>query len=192
MSNSMSCSWPRAYPVIHAHHLRELTFVEEHLGQSWATDLKGLLREIKRAVDDARGQGRTALAADLRQEFTRRYDLILEEGMRANPPPPLTGQRGRPKRGKAGSLVDRLRAHKGATLAFMEDLTVPFDNNQAERDIRMTNVRAKISGCFRTPLGAARFCRMRGDISTLRKQGMPILSALGQAIAGAPPLPVVI
>ncbi|MDQ2830621.1 MAG: transposase, partial [Chloroflexota bacterium] len=79
---------------------------------------------------------------------------------------------------------------KAETLAFMTDLTVPFDNNQAERDIRMTKVREKISGCFRTPTGAARFCRMRGYISTLRKQGMPIFSARGQAIAGTPPLPV--
>jgi len=179
-----------AHALCNAHHLRELTFVEEHLGQNWAKDLKGLLREIKQTVDEARGQGRAELAADVRQEFARRYDALLEEGMRANPPPPPTGKQGRPKWGKAGSLDDRLRAHKDATLAFMEDFTVPFDNNQAERDIRMTKVREKISGCFRTPLGAERFCRIRGYISTLRKQGMPILSALGQAIAGHPPLPL--
>ena len=179
-----------AHALCNAHHVRELTFVEEHLGQGWAKDLKGLLREIKQAVDDARGHGRAALSAEVRQAFARRYDVILDEGMRANPPPPPTGKRGRPTRGKAGSLVDRLREHKAETLAFMTDLTVPFDNNQAERDIRMTKVREKISGCFRTPTGAERFYRMRGYISTLRKQGMPILSALGQAIAGTPPLPV--
>jgi transposase len=179
-----------AHALCNAHHLRELTFVEEHLGQGWAKNLKGLLREIKQAVDDARDQGRAALSMEAQQEFARRYDVILDEGMRANPPPPPTGKRGRPKRGKAGSLVDRLREHKAETLAFMTDFTVPFDNNQAERDIRMTKVREKISGCFRTPTGAARFCRIRGYISTLRKQEMPILSALGQAIAGTPPLPV--
>ena len=127
---------------------------------------------------------------EVRQAFARRYDAALEEGLQANPPSPPTGQRGRPKRGKAGSLVDRLREHKDETLAFMGDFAIPFDNNQAERDIRMTKVREKISGCFRTPTGAARFCRIRGYISTLRKQGMPILSALGQAIVGDPPLPV--
>jgi len=178
-----------AHALCNAHHLRELTFVEEQLGQNWAKDLKVVLREIKQAVDDARGQGLAGLPAAVQQEFARRYDALLAEGMRANPLPPPTGKRGRPKRGKAGSLVERLREHKAATLAFMADVAIPFDNNQAERDIRMTKVREKISGCFRTTMGAERFCRIRGYISTLRKQGMPILAALGQAIAGNPPMP---
>jgi transposase len=179
-----------AHALCNAHHLRELTFVDEQLGQGWAKDLKGVLGEIKQAVDDARDHGVAGLPADVRQAFARRYDAVLEEGARANPPLPPTGKRGRPKRGKAGSLVDRLRAHKDETLAFMADFAVPFDNNQAERDIRMTKVREKISGCFRTTTGAQRFCRIRGYISTLRKQGMPIFAALSQAILGTPPLPL--
>jgi transposase len=181
-----------AHALCNAHHLRELTFVEEQLGQSWAKDLKGVLGEIKQAVDAARGHGEAGLPADVQREFARRYDAVLEEGATANPPPPPTGKRGRPKRGKAGSLVDRLRTHKDATLAFMADFTIPFDNNQAERDIRMTKVREKISGCFRTTTGAARFCRIRGYISTLRKQGMPVFSALSQAIVGTPPMPLTV
>ncbi|GAC1400779.1 MAG: hypothetical protein NVSMB65_18460 [Chloroflexota bacterium] len=179
-----------AHALCKAHHLRELTFVEEQLGQRWAKDLKGVLGEIKQAVDAARRQGLLALPTDVQREFTRRYDAVLEEGAQANPPPPPTGKRGRPKRGKAGNLGDRLREHKEATLAVMADFAVPFDNNQAERDIRMTKVREKVSGCFRTPLGAARFCRIRGYISTLRKQGMPIFATLGHAIIGDPPLPL--
>lgn len=179
-----------AHALCNAHHLRELTFVEEQLGQGWAKDLKGVLGAIKQAVDDARSHGMTSLPADVRHAFVRRYDAALAAGAQANPPPPPTGTRGRPKRGKAGSLVDRLRDHQDATLAFMTDFAIPFDNNQAERDIRMTKVREKISGCFRTTTGAERFCRIRGYISTLRKQGMPILAALSQAILGTPPLPL--
>ncbi len=181
-----------AHALCNAHHLRELTFVAEELGQPWASDLKDLLVAMKEAVDTARGQGVSALAGPVTDAFTARYDAILAEGVRANPPPPSTGQRGRPKRGKAGNLLERLREHKGATLAFMKDFAVPFDNNQAERDLRMTKVRQKISGCFRTTTGADRFCRIRGYISTLRKQGIPILSALGQAFAGTPLMPATV
>jgi transposase len=176
------------HALCNAHHLRELTFIEEQLGQPWAKDLKTVLCEIKQAVDTARGQGLTALPAETKQAFARRYDRVLEAGFQANPRPAPSGKRGRPKLGKAGSLLQRLREHKEETLAFMEDFAVPFDNNQAERDIRMTKVREKISGCFRTTTGAERFCRIRGYISTLRKQGMPILAALGQAIVGNPTL----
>jgi transposase len=177
------------HALCNAHHLRELTFIEEQLGQPWAKDLKTVLGEIKQAVDTARGQGLTALPAETKHVFARRYDSVLEAGFQANPRPAPSGKRGRPKLGKAGSLLQRLREHKEETLAFMHDFAVPFDNNQAERDIRMTKVREKISGCFRTTTGPERFCRIRGYISTLRKQGMPIFSALGQAIAGHPPLP---
>jgi len=178
------------HALCNAHHLRELTFVEEQLGQPWAQELKELLREMKQVVDEAREHGMAAVPVEVTRELERRYDVLLVAGLEANPRPPPTGKPGRPKRGKAGSLVDRLREHKGAALAFLDDVRVPFDNNQAERDIRMTKVRQKISGCFRTSTGADRFCRIRGYISTLRKQGMPILSALGKTMAGAPPMPV--
>lgn len=178
-----------AHGLCNAHHLRELTFVQEQLGQPWAKELKDVLLEAKQAVDQARAHGLVEVSAEVKRELERRYDDILEAGFLANPPPEPTGQRGRPKRGKAGSLVARLREHKEATLAFLQDFTVPFDNNQAERDIRMTKVRQKISGCFRTTTGAERFCRIRGYISTLRKQGIPVLSALSQTMVGAPPLP---
>jgi len=181
-----------AHALCNAHHLRELTFVEEQLGQGWAKDLRELLVEAKRAVDAARDCGLTALPAGERQALAQRYDAILAVGQAANPPPEPSGKRGRPKRGKAGSLVARLQVHKEATLAFLADFAVPFDNNQAERDIRMTKVRQKISGCFRSPHGAERFCRIRGYISTLRKQGIPIFAALTQAFAGNPPLPATV
>lgn len=180
---------PAQHALCNAHHLRELTFVAEQLGQPWAQELQAVLRESKHAVDAARAAGASAVPVATNQELVRRYDAALHAGLQANPPPAPTGQRGRPKRGKAGSLVARLQTHQAATLAFLEDFAVPFDNNQAERDIRMTKVRQKISGCFRTTAGAEQFCRIRGYISTLRKQGMPVFAALRDAMVGSPPMP---
>ena len=175
--------------LCNAHHLRELTFAAEELGQGWAQELKELLLEIKQATDAAREHGVAELPADMQQAFEARYDALLETGLRANPPPVPAGKRGRPARGKAGSLIDRLRAHKGPTLAFMHNLAIPFDNNQAERDLRMAKLKQKISGCFRTTSGPDRFCRIRGYISTLRKHGIPVLPALKQAMDGCAPMP---
>lgn len=190
--DGLASSWQYeqcAHALCNAHHRRELAFVQEQLGQLWAKNLEEVVLEAKQAVDEARGQGLEAVSAEVKREFERRSDAALAAGVKANPPPEPTGKRGRPKRGQAGSLVDRLRERKAATVAFLEDFAVPFDNNQAERDIRMTKVRQKISGYFRTTTGADRFCRIRGYSSTLRKQGIPILAALRQAMVGTPPMP---
>jgi transposase len=113
----------------------------------------------------------------------------VSEGLAANPPPPPTGQRGRRKQSAAKNLLDRLDRHRGSVLAFMDDFAVPFDNNLAERDLRMVKVRQKISGCFRTEAGAHAFCCLRGYISTLRKQGEHVLTALQTVFTGKPFLP---
>jgi transposase len=65
-------------------------------------------------------------------------------------------------------------------------MTIPFDNNQAERDLRMLKTQQKISGCFRWERGAIAFARLRGYFSTLRKQEVRLLTALEALFAGAP------
>jgi transposase len=183
--------YPCAHALCNAHHLRELTAIEEHDHQPWATDLKDLLGAIKQHIETAQAQGATHLDTAAGAAFVARYQTILAAGYAANPPPAAPGPkpRGRPKQSKARNLLGRLRDHQDEVLAFLTDWCVPFDNNQAERDLRMIKVQQKVSGCFRTPTGAALFCRVRGYLSTLRKQGQRLLPALQSVFAGQPLLP---
>ena len=115
------------------------------------------------------------------------YDAIVCLGLEENPLPdmhPPPGQRGRRKKTKARNLVERFDQHKAAILRFIHDFKVPFDNNLAERDIRMMKVQQKISGCFRSWDGARQFCRLRSYISTIRKQGLNVWEALGSLFEG--------
>ena len=173
------------------HHLRELTFVEEELKQPWARKMKDLLLDMKAEVERAKAAFQHDLDLLVLADFLRRYDEILTEGYQANPPTPPPKKRapGRPKQSPARNLLDRLSGGKWTVLRFLHDFAVPFDNNQAERDLRMIKVQQKVSGCFRTEVGVAMFCRIRSYLSTLQKQGIKLLSALDQTLSGHPVLP---
>ena len=178
------------HALCNIHHLRELTFLKEQYQQTWAGELKGLLLEMKHAVELARATGAAQLAAADRRTYRARYWALVETGLAANPPPTRrAGQRGRLKQAPARNLLERLALGHEAVLAFLDDLTIPFDNNQAERDLRMLKIQQKVSGAFRSTSGSEAFARIRGYCSTLRKQGMELLTALETVFAGQPLYP---
>jgi hypothetical protein len=155
--------------------------------------LKDLLLKIKAKVEAAKEKGQTSLSVRQSNLFRQAYDQLIVQGLRANPPPNeksrKPGQRGRLKQTPARNLLLRLREHKPSVLAFMDDFNVPFDNNQAERDLRMMKVKQKISGGFRSIEGAQNFCQICAYLSTARKNGVKALAALSLAFTGSPFLP---
>jgi transposase len=184
------------HALCNVHHLRELTFLEEQYHQAWAHDMNALLREMKAATDQARRQGMSYLSSTERADFVARYQALLAVGLAANPPPSdqprAPGQRGR--RGRLAdsptrNLLARLLLDQEQVLAFLGDLAIPFDNNQAERDLRGLKIQQKVSGCFRSDPGAAAYATIRGYLDTLRKQGQALLAALDTVFAGRPLYP---
>jgi len=178
------------YDCIHAlcnaHHLRELTKVWEDEKHQWAKDMRELLEEICHAVNNAGG----LLTIDESEEYQQKYILILQNADSECPPPDATnrkGKRGPVKKTKARNLLERLLKYKDDVLRFMDDIIVPFTNNLGERDIRMTKVQQKISGCFRSMQGAKIFCRVRSYLSTCRKQGVKSSEALELLFRGELP-----
>lgn len=181
------------HALCNAHHLRTLLFLLERYPQKWVQGLHDLLLTIKEKVEAAKEKMRTALSVRQANLFNKEYDQLLAKGLRANPPPAhktrKPGQRGRLKQSLARNFLLRLRDHKAAVLAFMYDFNVPFDNNQAERDLRMMKVKQKVSGGFRSIVGAQNFCEIRSYLSTARKNGIKALAALRLAFGNAPFLP---
>lgn len=179
-----------------AHICRELVGVFEQTQQEWARELKEHLEDCNAACHRARE--RIVARRDVPQRGSPKlwnarllgetFDELVLEGMRLNPLPiPESGKRAR--RSKARALLDRLFEYREECLAFLFDLTLPFTNNQAERDIRMLKVKGKISGGFRRLEGAIWFCRTRSYLQTCGKQGLSRLECLSSIFAGQPILP---
>ena len=178
------------HALCNAHHLRELQFVMDQYQQPWAKEMIQVLLDIKAEVDAAPLE-QMSLAPERLTHFEQRYDELISQGLKANPPPahPPPKKRGRKKQSPPKNLLDRLQQFKPQVLAFMYDFRVPFDNNLAERDVRMVKIKQKISGAFRTRTGAETFCAIRSYISTVRKHNLNVIGAIHDALSGIPFIP---
>jgi transposase len=163
--------------LCNAHHLRDLTFVGEHHGQRWPGEMIGLLLEGKK-LKDREGEGGRKVGPVTLARLRARYGEILAAGRVENPEPERrSGKRGRPARGKALNLLDRFANYEGEVLAFLLH-DVPFDNNEAERDLRMMKTRQKISGCFRSLEWSRRFAKIRSVIASAKKRSVDVYEIL--------------
>ena len=168
-----------------AHLLRELTGIHENTGQEWAKSMIALLVEMKNAKDELIKNEQSCFTKEQLKDFLDRYDTVLRDALALNPAPEESaGKRGRKKRGKVRALVERLILHKAEVCRFAEDFKVPFDNNQAERDLRMLKVKQKVSGCFRTKEGADDFMSLMTYTGTALKHGVGAFNAIRNALEG--------
>jgi transposase len=163
--------------LCNAHHLRDLTFVEEHHGQRWPVEMIELLLEGKK-LKDREGEGGRKVGPATLARLRARYQEILALGRAENPEPERRARkRGRPARGKALNLLDRFTTYEEETLAFLLH-GVPFDNNEAERDLRMMKTRQKISGCFRSLEWSRRFAKVRSVIASAKKRSVDVYAVM--------------
>jgi transposase len=163
------------------HHLRELQAAIE-AGHVWPLAMSCLLMDTKDLVAKAIANGNQSLSAGQVRELAASYQTVIEMGHEEHPASTA-------KKTKAHNLLLRLERHQGDVLRFAHDFQVPFGNNQAEQDIRMVKLQQKISGCWRTTVGAERFLKIRSYLSTTRKHGIGALTALDALTAGTPWLP---
>jgi transposase len=166
-----------AHSICGAHLLRDCAGVAEHYEQGWATEMHDFLLDLHAACQQWRLAGVGSVPPIERDEWVARFFEILAAGYAAQPPPPSRepGKRTeRHKQSKAKNLLDALLTRAEQVLAILDDLRIPFTNNQAERDLRMAKVQQKIAGTFRSATGATAFCRIRSYLSTMQKQGHPL------------------
>jgi len=169
-----------SHSLCNAHHLRDLQGIYDSTKLEWSKDMKSLLSKMKIEVDNAKLENKTCLSTGICNNLVSKFNKLIQFGYQTTPLPKIKKKetRGKQKRGKALCLLDRFSNRSDEILDFIFDFSKPFDNNQAERDIRMTKVKQKISGTFRNSEMAKVFCRIRSFISTAIKQSVNVIQAI--------------
>ncbi len=163
-----------------AHLLRECQRLIDH-DEEWkvrATNMYDLLKEMNKEVKDSKKKWDTELKKDIINSYYIKYDKILEKWFVCYPPPERKKSRWRYRQEKWKNLLDRFEKYKEWTLCFLKDFSVPFDNNLAERDVRMAKVKLKVAWCFRSEKWAKNFCTVRSLIATTKKWNFSVFSSL--------------
>jgi len=182
------------HALCNVHHLRELLGIIEPDPNdpkiAWALRMDRLLRDLHAAVTHARAAGQERLNPDKRASYLDAYAQIIADGNQLDPPGTIpTGKRGVIRQTPARNLLTRLDRDREDVLRFANDFRVPFDNNLAERDIRMVKLQQKISGSWRTSTGAGHFLTLRAYLSTAHKQGRHTIDVLTRLAAADPWIP---
>ncbi|MHB8312699.1 MAG: IS66 family transposase [Candidatus Dormibacteria bacterium] len=181
-----------SHALCNAHHIRELEAATEAGGQPWASDMITLLSDTWQLVLTTKAAGHSTLSAEELGHLRAAYRRIILAGQAVNLPAPPTGRKGRPRRTKAANLLSRLDIYEDDVLRFAHDFRVKFDNNLAERDIRMVKVQQKVSGGFRSREGAEAWLAIRSYLSTAAKNGVNLFDALQRLCVGDPWMPAAI
>lgn len=182
--------YPCSHSLCGAHLLRDCLFVAEQGKQPWGKQMFDHLLLLLQTTNQWRAEGASYLPKALHDELVAQYFDILASGFAEHlaqvPLSPPPKKQGRPKQSASKNLLDALLQRAEDVLAFLEDLSLPFTNNLAERDLRMIKVQQKISGTFRSTGGATAFCIIRSYLSTMRKQGRSMLAALTAVFQNTP------
>ena len=166
-----------------SHIVRELTCVIESNGYKWAINMKSLLLETCKKVSKRK---KKKLSQKQYANLQKRYRNIITRGESELPaiPEKPNGKRGKMAKSDAHNLLERLKDNESAVLLFAKKSEVSFTNNRAERDLRMSKVKQKVSGCFRSKTYAEAYCRISSYLQTMANKGYNPLIAIQMALAG--------
>jgi transposase len=171
-----------------SHNLRHCKNIIENYKQDWAEKMASLLIKINRKVKELKDQGNLELEQTELNKYYNLYHEIIKNGFIEDDKksPKTYNKKGELKNSIPRRLLIKFKDYDIETLSFMYDFKIPFDNNLAERDIRMQKLRQKISGCFRGEENPKIFCKIRSYISTARKHGKSAMEAIKMAVRGTP------
>ena len=170
-------SYQCEHSLCNAHILRDLIYVEENFDAPWAKEIRTLLIRGKNAKEKHH-----KLKPFYYSSFFKKYVSIIR--------PVIKAYDKKFKKTDEQRLAFALEKHKYLFLKFIKQPQVPFDNNQAERDLRMIKVKQKVSGCFRSPAHAQYFATIRGYISTVKKNKEKVLDSVQKTFLGIPYMPI--